>query len=390
NLTYAFEILTTDEPDNILYNLIVTQRVDGKEIPAFIIKYEFKNATKHDYATPTEKLKFEAKTSIYSYEKFIQTGTLQSKGTTNSKDASSGTDPCIEINNTTSNGGGGGGNDHLSGGNFTEQTSTVGGIGGFGIYTIPSSGSGGGKSGKVICGELIMLGNKVNSAYKIQNTKTQAKGTAGNDPCPYGEILLPVNKNPEQIINNLSGKALCIYNKLNSSSASFVNAIKKFDGNFPVSHLKFEIDPIMPSNTKRAYTRAPENYVIDIVLNGNPTKEAGYQQRPNLLVAKTIIHEVIHAEMFRKLLSLANDNGSINVSLINQMLHQGDYPGMLDYYFRNGEDINSSWQHQQMAAHYRETIGRALQVYDTGIAVPNNQQPSQLYMDLAWEGLNHS
>src|SRR5690606_18149008 len=68
----------------------------------------------------------------------------------------------------------------------------------------------------------------------------------------------------------------------------------------------------------------------------------------------------------------------------------GDYPGMLDYYFRNGEDINSSWQHQQMAAHYRETIGRALQVYDTGIAVPNNQQPSQLYMDLAWEGLNHS
>src|SRR5690606_29548623 len=93
NLTYAFEILTTDEPDNILYNLIVTQRVDGKEIPAFIIKYEFKNATKHDYATPTEELKFEAKTSIYSYEKFIQTGTLQSKGTTNSKDASSGTDP---------------------------------------------------------------------------------------------------------------------------------------------------------------------------------------------------------------------------------------------------------------------------------------------------------
>src|SRR5690606_36198815 len=58
NITYAFEILTIDEPDNILYNLIVTQRVDGKEIPAFIIKYEFENATKYDYATPTEELKF--------------------------------------------------------------------------------------------------------------------------------------------------------------------------------------------------------------------------------------------------------------------------------------------------------------------------------------------
>ena len=194
----------------------------------------------------------------------------------------------------------------------------------------------------------------------------------------------------DQIINELTGKADCVYNKLNSSSTGFKNAIKKFDGKFPVSHLKFEIDPSMQSNTKRAYTRAPENYVIDIVLNGNSTKDASYQKRPNLLVAKTIIHEVIHAEMFRKLLSLANNNGSINVSLVNQMLQQGDYPGMLDYYFRNGEDINSNWQHQQMATHYRKTIGRVLQEFDTGITVPDNQQPSQLYMDLAWEGLNHS
>ena len=43
-----------------------------------------------------------------------------------------------------------------------------------------------------------------------------------------------------------------------------------------------------------------------------------------------------------------------------------------------------------MAAHYRATIGRVLQEFDTGIVVPDNQQPSQLYLDLAWEGLNHS
>ena len=193
-----------------------------------------------------------------------------------------------------------------------------------------------------------------------------------------------------EIINELTGKAKCIYDKLQSSSTGFKNAIKQFDGEFPVAHLKLEIDQIMPSNTKKAYTRAPENYVIDIVLNGNPVKDASYQKRPNLLVAKTIIHEVIHAEMFRKLLSLANNNGSIDVSLVHQMLLQGDYPGMLDYYFRNGEDINSNWQHQQMAAHYRETIARILQEFDTGISVPDNQQPQQLYIDLSWEGLNHS
>lgn len=146
----------------------------------------------------------------------------------------------------------------------------------------------------------------------------------------------------------------------------------------------------MSSNTRKAFTRPPENYIIDIVLNGNSTKNASYQRRPNLLVAKTIIHEVIHAEMFRKLLSLTNNNGSIDVALLNQMLYQGDYPGMLDYYYRFGNNVNSNWQHQQMAAHYRETIARILQEFDTGIPVPNDQQPLQLYLDLSWEGLIYS
>ena len=39
------------------------------------------------------------------------------------------------------------------------------------------------------------------------------------------------------------------------------------------------------------------------------------------------------------------------------------------------------------ATHYRETLARMLQEYDTGIAVPDNQQLAQLNMDLAWEGL---
>ena len=131
----------------------------------------------------------------------------------------------------------------------------------------------------------------------------------------YQAFVTLMNDNGEvdfddQIINELSGKAKCIYDKLKSSSMGFKNAIKKFEPEFPVAHLKFEADATMSSNTKKAYTRAPENYIIDIVINGNPIKDASYQKRPNLLVAKTIIHEVIHAEMFRKLLSLANNNAT--------------------------------------------------------------------------------
>lgn len=52
--------------------------------------------------------------------------------------------------------------------------------------------------------------------------------------------------------------------------------------------------------------------------------------------------------------------------------------------------IPENYQHQQMAAHYRQTIGRILQEFDTGIAVPNNQLPAQFYNDLAWEGLGNT
>lgn len=43
-----------------------------------------------------------------------------------------------------------------------------------------------------------------------------------------------------------------------------------------------------------------------------------------------------------------------------------------------------------MTAYYRETITRSLQEFDTGIVVDNNTKINQLYLDLAWEGLNKS
>jgi hypothetical protein len=124
-------------------------------------------------------------------------------------------------------------------------------------------------------------------------------------------------------------------------------------------------------------------------LNNNNT-DNGVKKRPNLLVAKTIIHEVIHAELYRKLLSLANQ-GSLDFSGWSQQQQinytitlRDNFPGIYDYYRRYKD-----WQHAQMATHYRETLARMLQEYDIGTVVPNNQQPQQLYMDLAWEGLRY-
>ena len=98
------------------------------------------------------------------------------------------------------------------------------------------------------------------------------------------------------------------------------------------------------------------------------------------MTAKTIIHEVIHAEMFRKLLSVLDNGGNIAGVTRQNVLDalDGDFPGMYDYYRRH-----KNWQHQQMATHYRETIVDVLKGFD------NNQHSIQFYMDLAWEGLKY-
>jgi len=184
----------------------------------------------------------------------------------------------------------------------------------------------------------------------------------------------------DKIINKLEDKALCVYDKLTESSIEFKDAIQKFDGDFPVSHLNLIMEDL---GNIRGETRAPDgagtspDYVITIAINNNSNIH-GAAYRPNLMTAKTIAHEVIHAEMFRKLLSVLDNGGNIAGVTRQNVLDalDGDFPGMYDYYRRH-----KNWQHQQMATHYRETIAGVLKDFD------NNQHSNQFYMDLAWEGL---
>jgi hypothetical protein len=172
----------------------------------------------------------------------------------------------------------------------------------------------------------------------------------------------------------LTGKADCVYQKLLNSSTNFANAIRKFDGEFPVSHLKFENVTTLPNNVN-AQTLPPENYIITIQINENNLS------RPNLSIARTIIHETIHAEMFRKILSLLDNGGDLDGLTRQQWtdkLSSGDYPGIFDFYSRYG--VNGM-QHEQMAAHYRSTISNLLKEFLPSL-------PQNLYDALAWEGYN--
>jgi hypothetical protein len=208
-------------------------------------------------------------------------------------------------------------------------------------------------------------------------------------PCPDGFVRGNGVNSPrcveeDQIINELEDKAKCVYEKLEKLSTGFKDAIKKFDGDFPVSHLNLIMEDL--GNT-RGETRAPDgagtspDYVITIAINNNSNIH-GASYRPNLMTAKTIAHEVIHAEMFRKLLSLAKQ-GNLNFSNWTRQQQidftlaiKNDFPGIYDYYKRHKD-----WQHEQMASHYRKTIADILKDFD------NNQRQNQFYLDIAWEGL---
>lgn len=151
-------------------------------------------------------------------------------------------------------------------------------------------------------------------------------------------------------------KLNCIYNKA-KTSANFNQYLKNFDGRFSTAHLLFDLKSL-PS-IHNAETEPPLGYWIKININSSNLN------RPTLDIARTFMHEIIHAEMFRILLSLApTSNGEINTLTITQMLQNSDYPGLYDYFRRYG--LNNM-QHEQMAARYRGIIKNFLKQIDNSL-----------------------
>lgn len=162
-----------------------------------------------------------------------------------------------------------------------------------------------------------------------------------------------------------------VYDQAGEANA-FQNILENFDGEFSVAHLKLSASSNVSGN---AVTRPPSNYIIDIEFNTNRLN------RPELSVARTLIHELIHAEMWRKLLSLANQ-GDLNYDGWSKTQQQNyvnsirdNFPGIYDYY-----RIYKNWQHEQMAAHYRDVIEEGLRQYDSSYS-------NEIYEALAWVGL---
>lgn len=172
----------------------------------------------------------------------------------------------------------------------------------------------------------------------------------------------------KDVYDNL-GKASKIREYLNNFDEKFTN---------PVANLRLLVGqhPIYPDAT--AVTDEPVDYLIKITFN--PDK----LNRPKLDIARTMIHEIIHAEMYRKLLSVAQQP---NIPWTTEFIHslRNNYEGLADYYTRywlnlppNQSPTNP--QHEQMAEHFRGIIEQALRDFDDSLS-------DLQYEAIAWVGL---
>ena len=124
---------------------------------------------------------------------------------------------------------------------------------------------------------------------------------------------------------------------------------------------------------------------ILIIFNTDSNLSTSAENYPTIILATELVHEMIHAEIYRKLLSYAQEpNIPWTDFFIRSM--RNDFGGLSDYYTRYwlelppGQAPNQA-QHQMMAEHYRGMMIESLKEFD------NNQHPDYFYEALSWIGL---
>ena len=198
--------------------------------------------------------------------------------------------------------------------------------------------------------------------------------------------------------NNICLKG--IYDNMGKAS-TIKDYLSNFDGEFSVAHLALKYDENFGENNDEeyhnamAYTDWPQNYLINIVFNGDVNLSASIHGQPKLKVALAMMHELIHAEIFRKLMSLAQkpdldfydwyiEDPEDWRNFVNSL--RNNFNGLYDYYMRfewgvpPGQEVDDA-HHQLMAQHYIDIIVDALSDYD------NNAHSQEVYEALAWIGL---
>lgn len=182
--------------------------------------------------------------------------------------------------------------------------------------------------------------------------------------------------------NNLDPCAKSLLNKLKNLSQSDISFILNKLGVNSTYTLNIITDyPADPNalastnwNTNASGNIIPYNYNIKI-------RPDYTSLGTDLAIAGTILHEIIHAYF----LSLIDDcTQTSNCTLLQ------NFPDLWNFYVanqNNGVYTNGISQHNQLAQSYVNALGASLQEFITSIPLSANQTPEQVYLDIAWYGL---
>ncbi|QTE21314.1 hypothetical protein [Polaribacter cellanae] len=225
----------------------------------------------------------------------------------------------------------------------------------------------------VIAARVAQFLNNANYSFSALSFTTKAinalKGGSGANTTVNWE---------NSIINKLTGKALCVYKKLEDNNL-LKKTLQRFKGKTP-NNLIWNQESNLTIRDKNGnnvlvngYTKYGESYNITILLNTEQSIN-----RPSLAVARTILHEAIHADIYRKIkenggLIFSNNLWTINGSRAN-------FPSLFDAY---NEDTKNPY-HNYMAKYYREALELGLKEYAKSIGETHT---NKFYEDMAWAGL---
>lgn len=374
NESYSFKIISKEYMPQNIFNLIVKKRNDGSYMTPFIMEYEFISGDRFHYAAQ-EIRKFDGVVNIYSLNGFIDSfGGLSSRGS----------DPCCEDcgpnpgDSDTGDGSSGDGSSGGSGGpSGTGDGGTTSGSTGWAPYF-----NGGNELPDFRTGYVEVGVGDFRNLYNFQ--KGSRNLGKGNSDCPDDDkVLIPINEEEDPIDDKeLVDKEKCIYDHLAKTGSNFIRGImNQFNGETTEFPLKIMSQHTLlnefgnPINGRTIFRESDGQ--LTIIISSSRSNE-----HPALEVARTIMHEFIHADMFRAL----NTNNASAHDVIFKAIYEA---------YESGQ-FNATPQHESMAALYIGSMMESLRKFHQTVLVDDynyltnngaNPLSDSFYEALAWRGL---
>lgn len=414
NETYAFRVLVNLPNPKVFYNLVLKYDADGNAGRPFLLRYEMEEAFYMEYLSTGSLENFRGKLRrIY----------LTNVGF-NNPSYSQAPDAALEINDDP----GGIEIPGIEGEPCPDEQSVGGGNGDDGDVITPGAGEGCTTyvvttdyytvvcdSNGLNCGEPSFLYSTVSIVTECDDMVGPSANTI--EICQIEEeevpVVGPVFKadlweagicEKDSFVNNVCVQE--IWNKMKDNNVAY-NSLSAFLGDDPIAELCFDIKDLNDNtvNGRAELTGSTSNALVTISLNSTQLN------RSKLAIARTIIHESIHAELYAMVVEAGGSTVSSFEAYVQNNPDKTEFQLVWSYIEDNlvANSGNASWQHEYMADYYIDAMSAGLSALSDDLLSPTfkrnltgsvfylpgeqlaiNWDWDDFYGALAWDGLRNT